>query len=137
MKTWYGGNGALRYVPEELMKWCAEELAPIVEKYLREGANPAELTQVLMDQISMTSIITLAKMAVETKTDSKEPESLYRMGQRLRHVKSGGDYIIREVPDHRKLEECNESFYEYENISTGEVWERAKSKMEDGRFALI
>lgn len=137
MKTWYGGYGALRYVPEHLQEWCNTELAPKIEQCLIEGANPAELMQVIIDQINMTATFTLAKMAVEAKTASKEPESLYRMGQRLRHVKSGDDYVIREVPDHRKLEECNESFYEYEKISTGEVWQRAKSKMEDGRFVLI
>ena len=50
--------------------------------------------------------------------------------------KKGGLYMITEIPNHKKLEYCNASFYEYINLDTREVWVRRKEEFEDGRFML-
>lgn len=50
--------------------------------------------------------------------------------------KKGGLYMITEIPNHKKLEYCNASFYEYINLDTREVWLRCKEEFEDGRFML-
>ncbi len=62
--------------------------------------------------------------------------SIFEESQRVKH-RSGGVYIIRRKPDHRKLEHNAETFYEYESISSGDVWIRCKSEMEDGRFTEV
>lgn len=62
-------------------------------------------------------------------------ESKFVTGQRLRHHK-GGEYIISVAPDHRRLEYCNERFYEYIALQDGTVWVRRQSEMEDGRFEV-
>ena len=54
--------------------------------------------------------------------------------QPITHVKTGKIYRIMECPKSRKLESTGEAFYEYGDISTGQVWIIAKSEMEDGRF---
>lgn len=62
----------------------------------------------------------------------------FKIGDTVIH-KKGYIYIIVAVPDeNRRLEECNEPFYEYTKKSTQSVvWSRAKSLMEDeSRFKL-
>lgn len=56
--------------------------------------------------------------------------------QAVKH-KNGGIYMITTIPDSRKLEHCNESFYEYQDMLGHQVWIRCKSEMEDGRFTPI
>ncbi len=54
-------------------------------------------------------------------------------GHTITH-KNGSRYVVVKTPDHRRLEYCNEPFYEYESITDGQVWIRCQSEMEDGRF---
>lgn len=62
----------------------------------------------------------------------------FQQGNVLRHVKTGGIYVVMETPrDNVQLEYCRESFYEYWAIDTNQFWLRKKSEMEDGRFELI
>lgn len=58
----------------------------------------------------------------------------FKVGQLVKRI-NGGTHKILSVPDEqRKLEHCDEPFYEYESVSSGEVWLRCQSEMEDGRF---
>lgn len=57
--------------------------------------------------------------------------------QRVKHCATGIVYRILRAPDHRKLESSAESFYEYESVTSGDVWVRCQSEMEDGRFEEI
>ena len=51
--------------------------------------------------------------------------------------KKGRVYKIKNVPVHyKRLEYCDEEYYEYEDCVTGIVWIRRKSQMEDGRFII-
>ncbi len=53
------------------------------------------------------------------------------------HKKTGNDYTINDVPkENRRLEYCNEPFYEYTDSHDGIRWYRCKSEFEDGRFEL-
>lgn len=63
---------------------------------------------------------------------------LYNYGYRLRHVKSGEEVQIIRVPEEKwRLEHCDEPFYAYRALSTGVIWFRCKSEMEDGRFVPV
>ena len=48
--------------------------------------------------------------------------------------KKGELYMIAAIPDGRKLEYCDEEFYEYYEIGDSNIWVRRKSEFEDGRF---
>lgn len=62
---------------------------------------------------------------------------MFKVGDFVKHIKTGGSYKITQEPVHfKKLEYCNEEYYEYEQMSTGQKWVRRKSQMEDGRFIL-
>jgi len=51
------------------------------------------------------------------------------------HEKTKGVYVVCEIPENKKrLECCNESYYEYKSLDTTIRWIRCKSEMEDGRF---
>ncbi len=68
------------------------------------------------------------------------PKSKFGVLNGVRHLKSGGEYIILKAPDKdRRLEHCDEPFYEYTSVMTVDerVWIRRKSEMEDGRFERI
>ena len=54
--------------------------------------------------------------------------------QPITHVKTGKIYRIMECPKSKRLESTGETFYEYADIVTGQIWIRAKDEMEDGRF---
>lgn len=60
---------------------------------------------------------------------------MFKVYDVVRH-KKGGLYMITEIPNHKKLEYCHASFYEYINLDTREVWVRRKEEFEDGRFML-
>jgi hypothetical protein len=63
-----------------------------------------------------------------------EPESMFKLGDKIRHVKTGQVYSITETPlQHLRLEASNSMFYAYMG-STGIVWYRSIEEMEDGRF---
>jgi len=52
----------------------------------------------------------------------------------VKHIKTGGLYQIVMTPyEGRRLEYCNEPYYEYIG-GDGVKWIRCKSEMEDGRF---
>ena len=52
----------------------------------------------------------------------------------VKHIKTGGLYqVVRTPYEGRRLEYCNESYYEYIGRD-GVRWIRRKSEMEDGRF---
>lgn len=60
---------------------------------------------------------------------------------RVRHVKTGGIYVIGMVPNPAyRLEATNKPFYAYyrEDLPAGErvYWFRSQAEMEDGRFCL-
>lgn len=61
---------------------------------------------------------------------------MFKIGQKIIHVKTGNVYTVTKLPDERcRLEYCNESYYEYASDHGGFVfWIRCKSEMEDGRF---
>ena len=61
-------------------------------------------------------------------------KNLFKIGQTVRHLKSGNEYKILSEPDEKhKLECCNESFYSYGCVNSI-IWYRRKNEMEDGRF---
>lgn len=87
----------------------------------------------------------------QNKPDSTEAQSangaelgglpvrmIFRRGQGIRHVKTGGFYIVIAEPNPAlRLEYCNESFYAYRSFGEDTdhvIWHRRQSEMEDGRF---
>ena len=66
----------------------------------------------------------------------KENMSLFGPGEEVLHTK-GGRYVITAVPDNRRLEYCNEPFYEYVSVADNSIWIRRQSEMEDGRFTKV
>ncbi len=52
---------------------------------------------------------------------------------RVRHVKTGGEYWIEEVPERCRLESTGEPAYAYRG-EDGILWVRSQVQMEDGRF---
>jgi hypothetical protein len=60
----------------------------------------------------------------------------FEVGDKVRHTK-GGVYLILKCPDERKLEYCQEAFYEYRSQDDNSIWVRRHSEMEDGRFSKI
>ena len=57
-------------------------------------------------------------------------------GDIIEHHK-GMLYKINVVPDDRRLECCDEPFYEYEDVRSGQEWIRRQDEMEDGRFTPV
>lgn len=67
---------------------------------------------------------------------------LFAYASVLRHIKSGGVYVIVLEPDLLRLEASAEPAYGYRALGgdgslTGPLWARAQTEMEDGRFALV
>lgn len=75
----------------------------------------------------------LAKQGQEWCDYDPVNPALFESGDRVTH-KKGGEYVILKAPDRRRLEHCNEPFYEYVRIKDNAVWIRRQSEMEDGRF---
>ena len=62
----------------------------------------------------------------------------YKIGDKLKHVTSGDNYVIVAYPnDNRLLESTGDRFYEYRANGGDIVWHRAEREMEDGRFILV
>ena len=64
---------------------------------------------------------------------------MYKVGDKVRHIKTGGEYEIVCVPsEEMRLEHNNETFYAYKGaMALGPCWHRSKSEMEDGRFEPV
>lgn len=56
----------------------------------------------------------------------------FQIGQEITHVKTGGKYIIRGLPDQYIIEATGEPAYAY--LGSVKIWVRCQSEMEDGRF---
>lgn len=70
-------------------------------------------------------------------TEFTEDSGPFTVGQTVRHVKTRKLYLILKTPDaNHKLEYCKKPFYVYQSIDTGNIWYRAYTEMEDGRFML-
>lgn len=61
---------------------------------------------------------------------------VFQVDQYVKHVKSGGVYVITMTPDRGRLEATNTPAYSYTSIAGGPVWHRAQTEMEDGRFEV-
>jgi hypothetical protein len=64
----------------------------------------------------------------------KTHPSLFSIGSRLRHKKTGGFYLVIGLA---KIEATLEMAYVYESMQTHDYWVRPQAEMEDGRFELI
>ncbi|TQV69669.1 hypothetical protein FKG94_23025 [Exilibacterium tricleocarpae] len=63
---------------------------------------------------------------------------MFKPGQQVKHLKSGGIYEIIALPTEERLLEHNaQPFYEYKSIDTGVRWLRTQKEMEDGRFSPV
>lgn len=61
--------------------------------------------------------------------------SLFELGQHVRHKKSGGVYVITDLPVDNRLESTAEPAYGYKLVAgDGIKWWRSQTAMEDGRF---
>lgn len=60
----------------------------------------------------------------------------FGIGSRVRHMKTGGEYVIEEGPERCRLESTGEPAYAYRG-DDGILWVRAQSIMEDGRFVAL
>lgn len=58
----------------------------------------------------------------------------FKQGQIIKHLKSGGDYIVIGLPEDCRLEATNTPSYAYKSLSDGMIWFRSQDEMEDGRF---
>jgi hypothetical protein len=64
----------------------------------------------------------------------KASTALFVQGDRVRHVKSGGVYLILQIPDKLRIESTGEPAYLY--AAQDLQWVRSQREMEDGRFVL-
>lgn len=64
----------------------------------------------------------------------------FSVGNKVVHVKSGGVYLIRELPTRVRLELADTPAYMYEEYPATEdskLWVRSQKLMEDGRFVKL
>ncbi|HAT39989.1 hypothetical protein [Polynucleobacter necessarius] len=61
-------------------------------------------------------------------------DGLFKPGNKLRHIKSGGFYKIIFLAN---VEATLEPAYVYESLQSHDFWIRPKLEMEDGCFELI
>jgi hypothetical protein len=59
---------------------------------------------------------------------------LFKPGNKLRHVKTGGFYKVVLLAN---VEANLEPAYVYESLQSNDFWIRPKAEMEDGRFELV
>ena len=64
---------------------------------------------------------------------------LFELGQCLKHLRSGGLYVVLALPDQVKFESDAKPAYAYQSVGDkgipkGPIWIRAQELMEDGRF---
>jgi len=64
---------------------------------------------------------------------------LFKQGQIVRHLNTGGEYVIVGTPDVFRLEADRKPAYAYRSTdpTKPEVWVREQSEMEDGRFKTL
>lgn len=64
----------------------------------------------------------------------------FEVGTVVKHVKSGGLYLILGTPDQYRIESTNEPAYVYRSTHgdayNNPIWIRSKKEMEDGRFTF-
>lgn len=60
----------------------------------------------------------------------------FRLGEEVRHVKSGGIYIVTGLPSEYVLEHSREPAYAYLMVD-GRICVRSQQEMEDGRFESV
>jgi len=65
---------------------------------------------------------------------SKSHPFRFAVGTRLRHVKSGGNYVILGFAT---IEATLTPAYVYRSLQTNDDWVRPQSEMEDGRFVVL
>lgn len=92
-----------------------------------------------IDYEKINDLLDVIKIPENTQTaiDAEQTKSLFGLGQIIKHIKSGGEYIVRGLPDKYRIESSNAPAYAYESLEDGVVWVRPQSEMEDGRFELI
>jgi hypothetical protein len=61
-------------------------------------------------------------------------DGLFKPGNKLRHVKTGGFYKVVLLAN---VEANLEPAYVYESLQSHDFWIRPKVEMEDGRFELV
>jgi hypothetical protein len=81
-------------------------------------------------------------MEKQTITTSTQRSPLFGVLSVVRHIKSGGLYVIALLPDLVKVESTAEPAYGYRALSSngavsGPLWVRSQTEMEDGRFELV
>jgi hypothetical protein len=59
---------------------------------------------------------------------------LFAEGVFLTHLKTGGQYQIKDTPDQNRLEHNALPAYGYLSLQDGLKWQRNQADMEDGRF---
>jgi hypothetical protein len=64
----------------------------------------------------------------------KGQEVIHKKGQEVIHKKGGRYVVIAQPSDPRRLEYCDEPFYEYQCLLDKTIWIRRQSEFEDGRF---
>jgi len=64
-------------------------------------------------------------------------DPLFAIGQTVRHMKTGGSYLIKELPTRLRIEKTGEPAYEYQDVVTLQKWVRPQTEMEDGRFEFV
>lgn len=101
-----------------------------------------------MDSITLDShykdLASLVTKYNDIKVNSTVPKQvdpsnlhMYAINQSIKHVASGREYLVIELPEsHKRLEDCNEPYYRYVG-SDGIEWSRRVSQMEDGRFTSM
>ena len=68
---------------------------------------------------------------------------MFNNGETVKHVKSGGVYVVIDTPDDlHRLEHSNERYFSYCPLSDKyamhkRIWIRCESEMTDGRFIPI
>ena len=65
----------------------------------------------------------------------------FLVGDKIRHIKTGKEYIVRRVPPFLIIEATNTLSYAYSGDKTNSErdhwWVRPQTEMEDGRFEII
>lgn len=64
----------------------------------------------------------------------------FKVGQRVRHIKSGGVYRVVDLPSRCRLAANGEPAYSYTLAEpNGDItlWVRPQAEMEDGRFEAV
>ena len=78
-----------------------------------------------------------AVLHARIKHAKQDKEPKYIIGTALVHNKTGKNYVVVAEPDpNKRLEPCDEPYYEYAEVDSNVTWVRCQTEMEDGRFRL-